>query len=67
MFDFEELGPGLHRVGPAAYDFVYNPAKGQKVTFVGIDGSEFTGTIKDFTQDKKTGELNMTMEGYEYE
>ena len=56
---FNELGPGLHRVGPAPYDFVYNPAKGQRVTFIGLDGRQFTGTVVDFTDDD---DIQLTIE-----
>lgn len=58
----DDLGPGLHQVGSAPYDYVFNPAKGQRVSFVGKDGGMVTGTVTDYTQDKSTGSLDMTVE-----
>lgn len=60
----EALGPGLHKVGENPWDYVYNPAVGQKVTFVDVDGTRLTGTITDFTEDDETGELQMEVQQF---
>lgn len=56
---YEYLGPGLHRIGPEPFAFVFNPAVGQKVTFVGLDGRAITGIVTDFTEDDETGEIRL--------
>lgn len=56
--------PGLHQIGPAPYDYVYNPAKGQRITVVGVDDQTFTGTVTDYTENKETGEINMTVQQF---
>lgn len=53
--------PGLHRIGPAPYDYVFNPAKGQILSFVGRDGTVYTDIVSDFSEDKETGEIRMTL------
>ncbi len=58
----EELGPGLHKTGDQPWDYVYNPAKGQRVGSVGLDGVLHTGTVTDFTRNRATGELSLTVE-----
>ena len=50
MKRYEHLGPGLHRIGPEPYAFVYNPARGQRLTFIDINGEQFTGEVSDFTE-----------------
>lgn len=54
--------PGLHRVGPNPWDYEYNPAKGQRVGFVDIDGNLMLGTVADFVEDKSTGEIRLTVD-----
>lgn len=49
--------PGLHKVGPEPWAYVFNPAKGQKLSFVSKDGRVFTGTVADFSEDEETVEL----------
>lgn len=56
--------PGLHKVGPEPYAYVFNPTKGQRLTFVGLDVATFTGTVTDFSEDKETGELSMTLQEF---
>lgn len=62
MKGYEDLGPGLHKVGPKPYDYVFNPSVGQRVIFVGPDGREFRGAISDYIEDDDTGELTLAME-----
>ena len=57
-----ELGPGLHKVGPEPYDYVYNPEWGQKVSFIGTDGKMVTGHISVVYEDDETGEMRLTVE-----
>ena len=57
----EELGPGLHRVGPAPYDYVYNPAEGQRVGSI-VDGELHMGTVTGFVEDKATGSITLTVQ-----
>lgn len=59
MKGYEALGPGLHRIGPYAWDFVYNPAKGQVVTVVHGDFI-MTGVIADFDE-APDGQLRLTI------
>ena len=59
--DYEDLGPGLHRVGPEPWAFVYNPAKGQLLSIQLSDGSLYTDVITEFTKNKETGEITMTL------
>lgn len=59
--DADTKEPGLHRTGPEPYAFVFNPTKGQRLSFIGEDGEVFTGTVADFTEDEETGELSLTM------
>jgi hypothetical protein len=61
----EELGPGLHKVGEQPWDYVYNPAEGQKVSAVGLDGHMYTGTITDVQQNKETGEMQLTVQQFD--
>lgn len=58
----EELGPGLHKVGDEPWDYVYNPAKGQRISSVGLDGELHTGVITDFVRNRSTGEISLTVE-----
>lgn len=58
MPDSERV-PGLHRVGPNPWDYEYNPAEGQRVSFVDLDGTTLSGVITAFTEDDETGELQL--------
>jgi hypothetical protein len=58
----EELGPGLHKVGENPWDYVYNPAEGQRVTFVDLDGTAISGTVTAFTKDRSDGALQLEVE-----
>jgi hypothetical protein len=51
--------PGLHKVGPNPWDWEYKPEVGQRVLFVGKNGEEYGGVIKDFTEDEATGEITL--------
>lgn len=55
----EALGPGVHKVGANPWDYVYNPAVGQTMTFVNVDGTSLTGTITDFTENDETGVIQL--------
>lgn len=55
------LGPGLHKTGPAPYDWVFNPAEGLPVA-VDIDGELTEGVISAFTEDEDSGEITLTVE-----
>jgi len=61
----ENKNPGLHKIGPAPYDYVYNPAKGQKVSFVGIDGHVYTGTVTNVGENEETGEIKVTVQQFD--
>lgn len=54
--------PGLHRIGPNPWDFEYNPAKGQRIGVVDVDGKTFYGTVSDFVEDEETGEIQLTVD-----
>jgi hypothetical protein len=55
-----ELGPGLHRVGPDPWDFVFNPEVGMKMRVVGVNGKEFDTVISAVDEDDETGEMRIT-------
>lgn len=52
---------GLNRIGPNPWDYEYNPAKGQRVTFIDLDGTSLTGVITDFVEDEQDGTLSLTV------
>ena len=56
----EELGPGLHKVGDHPWDYVYNPAKGQRIACV-VNGEVVEGTVTDFVRNRATGEISLTV------
>ena len=49
MKGYEDLGPGLHRIGPEPWDFAFNPARGLRVSVVLSDGQLRTSVITDCT------------------
>lgn len=53
--------PGLHQVGPNPWDYEYNPAKGQRIGFVGVDGELHRGIVTDFSEYDVTGEIRLTV------
>lgn len=59
---YEHLGPGLHKVGPAPYDYVFNPAEGMKVSAVLTNGQIVTGIVTDVAENKETGEICLRAE-----
>jgi len=60
--EHDDLGPGLHQVGPAPYDYVFNPAKGQRITCVSPTGRTVTGTVTNVEEDKESGEVRLTVQ-----
>lgn len=57
--------PGLHRIGPEPWDFVYIPAKDQKIAFVGLDATVRTGTVASAEIDDETGQIILTCEAFD--
>lgn len=54
--------PGLHKVGPAPWDYEFNPENGMQIACVGADGRTYTGVITYFDENKETGELTLTVQ-----
>jgi hypothetical protein len=63
--DGDDLGPGLHKVGPAPYDYVYKPANGQRLSFVDEDGHVYAGTVADVVEDEETGATTLTLQQFD--
>jgi len=61
----ENKTPGLHKVGPAPYGYVYNPSNGQKVSFVDKDGHVYAGTVTNVDENEETGEINLTVQQFD--
>lgn len=57
-----EKVPGLHKTGPNPWDYEFNPAKGMKISSVGLDGVVRHGIITDFDENEETGELSLTVD-----
>lgn len=56
----EDKVPGLHKIGPAPWDYEFNPAEGMQVA-AEVGGKLVTGIVTAFEEDEETGAVTLTV------